>query len=85
MELRALIRAFIEDSFVLHGGGAPLADDTSLLDSGRVDSTGVLTLVGYVEDTFDIIVDDEDLVPENFDSIDRIVAYIERCLAEKVA
>ena len=78
MDPRALIRAFIEDNFVLHGSAKALEDDTSLLDTGRVDSTGVLTLVAYIEDTFGVAVSDEDLVPENFDSIDRILAYVAR-------
>lgn len=78
MDARPLIRAFIEETFVLHGSSSALEDSTSLLESGRVDSTGVLTLVAYVEDTFELEVDDEDLVPENFDSVDRIVAYVER-------
>ena len=78
MDPRALIRTFIEDNFVLHGSTTPLEDDTSLLDTGRVDSTGVLTLVAYIEDTFGIAVNDEDLIPDNFDSIDRIIGYIDR-------
>ena len=82
MNPRPLIRAFIEENFVLHGSNQALDDATSLLDSGRVDSTGVLTLVAYVEDTFGLEVSDEDLVPENFDSVDRIVSYIERTVPQ---
>lgn len=85
MDARSDIRAFIEENFVLHGSDKALADDTSLLESGRVDSTGVLTLVAFVEDTYGLEVSDEDLVPENFDSIDRIVAYIERSTASQAA
>jgi acyl carrier protein len=81
MDPRASIRAFIEDNFVLHGSTKPLEDATSLLDTGRVDSTGVLTLVAFIEDSFGVAVSDEDLVPDNFDSIDRIVAYIQRARA----
>ena len=48
----------------------------ALLESGMVDSQGVLEVVNFIEQTFSIIVADDDLIPENFQSIDRIVAYI---------
>lgn len=55
-----------------------LRDNSSLLDQGIIDSTGVLEVVGFVEDTFAIQVEDDDLRPENFDSIDRIASFIAR-------
>ena len=55
-----------------------LSDEDSLFDAGIVDSTGVLDLIGFVEQEFGINVDDDDLVPENLDSISRLVAYVER-------
>ena len=57
---------------------AELSDDDSLLDSGIVDSTGVLELVAFIEDEFDLEVKDEELIPENLDSIDQLVAFVER-------
>jgi len=54
-----------------------LTDDDRLLKSGIVDSLGVLDIVSFIESEFGVRVDDEDLVPEHFDSIGRIAAYIE--------
>ena len=54
-----------------------LTDSGSLLELGIIDSTGVLELVGFMEEKFDLQVEDEDLVPENLDSVNNLVKYIE--------
>jgi acyl carrier protein len=69
------IRAFIVANFYVPDAGS-LADDASLLDLGIVDSTGVLELVGFLEDKYGIKVDDQELVPENLDSIARIANFV---------
>lgn len=51
-------------------------DRTSFLDTGIIDSTGVLELVSFLEEQFDITVEDSELVPENLDSIDNLVRYL---------
>jgi acyl carrier protein len=62
----------------------PLADadgleaDASLLEAGVLDSTGVLELIEHLEQRYGITVPDEDLLPENFDSIAGVVRYLER-------
>ncbi|MCP4581925.1 MAG: acyl carrier protein [candidate division Zixibacteria bacterium] len=55
-----------------------LKDSGSLLDLNVIDSTGVLELVGFLEETFDITIEDDELIPENLDSIDKIAEYINR-------
>lgn len=55
-----------------------LPDDVSLLEEGIMDSTGVLDLVMFIEETFGIQVKDEELIPENLDSVDRLVAFIQK-------
>ena len=55
-----------------------LPADAPLLDSGIVDSLGILELVNFVTETFEITVSDEDLQPENFHSIDRLASFVER-------
>ncbi len=55
-----------------------LADKDSLLDKGIVDSTGVLELVGFLEETFEIQIEDEELIPDNLDSVDKIAAYVNK-------
>ncbi|MBN1847931.1 MAG: acyl carrier protein [Deltaproteobacteria bacterium] len=76
-ETKDKIRTFIVDNF-LFGNEEGLKDDTSFLDGGIIDSTGILELVSFIEETFSISVDDEELIPENLDSIDNVVAYLER-------
>lgn len=75
-EKREQIRAFIIENF-LFGKDDGFKDDTSFLDDGIIDSTGVLELVNFLEEEFSISVQDEELVPENFDSINNVVAYLE--------
>ncbi|MBL8258021.1 MAG: acyl carrier protein [Pseudoxanthomonas mexicana] len=60
---------------------ARLADDASLLDLGVIDSTGVLELVLVIEENFAMQVKDSAMVPENFDSVDRIVSFVMRSKA----
>ena len=74
------IREFIVENF-LFGSANGLNDDTSFLDDGIIDSTGVLELVTFIEESFKIRVEDEELIPENLDSIDNIAGYLERKMA----
>ena len=70
------IYQFILENF-LFGDADPLADDgMSLLDGGIIDSVGVMELVAFLEQDFGIKVADEDLIPENLDSVDNLVNYV---------
>jgi len=71
------IRSFIVENF-LYGQDDGFGDDVSFLEKGIIDSTGVLELVSFVEDKYGISVDDEELVPDNFDSLNNLSAYIAR-------
>ena len=79
-ELRAKIRGFIVENF-LFGDENGVKDDTSFLDEGIIDSTGILEMVSFLEEEFGISVEDEELVPENLGSINNVVAYLERKLS----
>ena len=72
------IKTFIVDTFLFGSGGDTLDLETSLLDQGIIDSTGVLELVGFLESTYAISVEDEELIPENLDSIASIASFVER-------
>jgi acyl carrier protein len=72
---KATIKNFIIENF-LFGNDEGLNEDTSFLEEGIIDSTGVLELVTYIEEEFAIKIDDEDLIPENLDSINNIAAYL---------
>ena len=76
-KLKDKIRKFIVEDF-LFGDDNGLKDDTSFLDEGIIDSTGILELVSFLEEEFSISVEDEELIPENLDSIMNVVAYLER-------
>ncbi|MBK7701869.1 MAG: acyl carrier protein [bacterium] len=78
MELRQQIRGFVVENF-LFGDGAPLKDDKmSLLDNGIMDSVGVMELVAFLEGDLGLGIDDQELVPENLDSIDNLVGFVTR-------
>jgi acyl carrier protein len=77
-DISASVRKFINENFLFREGIAAIADDASFLDAGIIDSTGVLELVSYLEDTWNITVADDEMLPENFDSIRGIVAYLQR-------
>ena len=73
---RSKIREFIIENF-LFGSDDGLKDDASFLEEGIIDSTGVLELVNYIEEEYSITIEDEELIPENLDSIDNVVGYLE--------
>ncbi|MCB1454328.1 MAG: acyl carrier protein [Rhizobiaceae bacterium] len=72
------IRDFIVDNFLFGDDSQPLPGDLSLMENDLVDSTGILELVGFLEEGFGLKVADADIVPANLDSIDRIAAFVER-------
>ena len=76
MAISTQIRQYIVDNFLV--SDEDFTDDDSFLEQGIVDSTGVLELVMFVEETFGFAVPDEDIVPENFDSVAQLAAYVRR-------
>lgn len=72
----AAVRTFIAESFMYREGVDALKDSDSLLEKGLIDSTGVLELVFFLEKTFGFKVKDDEVRPENLDSIRQIVAFI---------
>jgi acyl carrier protein len=72
------IREFIIENFLFGVPDNRLGDDDSLLEKGILDSTGVMELVAFLEKTYEILVEDEELDPENLDSIGRINSYVHR-------
>jgi acyl carrier protein len=71
------IREFITDNF-LFGEEANLSNDDSLLEHGIIDSTGVLELVAFLEDRYEIQIPDSELVPTNLDSVNCLVQFVNR-------
>jgi acyl carrier protein len=77
-ELKAQLRQFIEDTFLMGTRSEPLADDASFLEHHVLDSTGFLELIAFLEETYAIKVDDHEMVPENLDSLDSLVGFVGR-------
>ena len=71
------LRDFVVSNF-LFGEGASLQDDTSFLESGIIDSTGMLELIMFLENHCNVRVEPEEMVPENLDSVNRVVQFIGR-------
>jgi acyl carrier protein len=76
-DVRLRVRRFLDESFGASVEVDKLADDESLQQSGVIDSFGVLSLITFIESEFAVHVSDAEVVPENLDSVSRIVAYIE--------
>ncbi len=74
----ARIREFIFEHFLFDADQSVLQNDTSFLEQGIIDSTGVLEMVDWLEEEFAISVQDEELIPENLDSVNRLAAFITR-------
>jgi acyl carrier protein len=77
-DIRLAVRDFIKENFLFGEDGTALADDVSFLESGVIDSTGILQLVAFLEERFLIEVSDEELLPENLDSVDNVVSFLQR-------
>lgn len=84
-EINTAIRRFIGENFLFQDDLQSLSDDASLLDAGIIDSTGVLELVGFLETHFSIEVADEEMLPQNLDSVRAISGYVQRKLASDAA
>lgn len=72
------IRQFLAEIFFLGDDPSTLGGSESLIEAGIIDSTGVLELVGYLEEQYEIRIDDDELLPENLDTIDNIVGFVNR-------
>lgn len=72
------IRTYIAQNILFSSNGYPYPDDTSFLNEGVIDSMNVLELVMFVEEKFGVTVADQDIVPDNFDSVTRLANYIRR-------
>ena len=78
MDARSQLKEFVVENFMMGQDAAELSDSGSLLELGIIDSTGVLELVGFLEETYQFTVEDDDLVPDNLDSIDNLVKFVQR-------
>ena len=77
-EIKNIITQFILNNFVFNGQNKSIDENLSLYEKGIIDSTGVLELVDFLEEKFEIKIEDEELIPDNLDSINKISKFIQR-------
>lgn len=77
MNINDKVRQFITTNFYV-ADPSSLKDDASLLDAGIIDSTGVLEVIGFLETEFKLTVEDAEMVPENLDSVNSIVKFVQK-------
>jgi len=76
MEIDNAIREFLAENFLYGNKDGLPGDDDSFMEKGFIDSTGILEVVSFIEEKYLITIEDDDLIPENFDSINRLVNFI---------
>ena len=76
-----IIRNFILENYLFTDDQSELNNDDSFLVAGIIDSTGILEVINFLEEKFGIKVEDEEMVPENLDSVDNIISYIDSKMA----
>lgn len=81
MDSRRQIKRFVLKNFMFTEDEGAVADQDSLIKKGIVDSTGILELISFLEETFAISVAEDEMVPANFDSVDTITAFLTRKLS----
>lgn len=78
MTYQTVILNFIKDNFLLGNRDRQLKSSDSFLEEGILDSTGVLELISFIEEEFEIQIEDEEILPDNLDSIEKIVTFIKK-------
>lgn len=73
------VHHFVVENF-LFGDGESLKEETSFLEAGIIDSTGILELVMFLEETYGVKIEDDELIPENLDNLNNIAGFLERKL-----
>jgi acyl carrier protein len=74
------VRNFVVENF-LYGEDGILKEETSFLEEGIIDSTGILELIAFLEETYGLTIGDEEYVPENFDTLAKVARFLERKLS----
>ena len=77
-DTKSQVRSYVVNNFLMGRKANDLADDTPFLARGILDSTGFLELIGFLEERFGITVEDDEMIPENLNSLNAIEAYVGR-------
>ncbi|MBN1935165.1 MAG: acyl carrier protein [Anaerolineae bacterium] len=85
VSIESQIRRYVLENFLFTNDETKLENAASFLEEGILDSTGVLELVLFVEETFGVKVSDDEILPENLDSVEQLARYIRRKTGKEVA
>lgn len=77
-EVQKSITEFVKSNFLMSSNMVKFSNDDSFMEKGIIDSTGVLEMVAFIQQTFGININDDDLIPENLDSVNNITAFIRK-------
>ena len=80
--MREKVRKFIVDNFSFGREDVTFSDDESLLEKGLIDSTGVLELVTFLETKYKIHIEDDELIPDNLDSVNKMMRFVDQKTAK---
>ena len=81
--MREKVRKFIVDNFSFGREDVTFSDDESLLEKGLIDSTGVLELVTFLETKYKIHIEDDELIPDNLDSVNKMMRFVDQKTAKE--
>ncbi len=82
--IKQKIRDYIIENFLFGDTDFEFDDDTSFMDAGIIDSTGILELITFIEETFNIEVNDEEILPSNLDSLNKLENFINSKIKDDV-
>lgn len=76
MSTEQIMRNYILENYLFTDDQSALANKDSFMEKGFIDSTGILEVIFFLEDELGVKVEDEEMIPENLDSVDNIVAFV---------
>lgn len=80
-DIKKQVKQYILDNFLMGGEPEKVTDNVSFIEKGIIDSTGVLELVSFIQETYKFRVEDAEMVPDNLDSLEKIERYVRGKLA----
>lgn len=84
MEIGGIVKGFIVSELMVGERGVNLDDTFSLIENGVLDSLGIMKLIQFIEERFSFSIEDEDILPENFENIESISQFIKRSVSTKI-
>lgn len=76
LQIKETVKGYIVENFLFGNEAEPIMDDDSFIERGIIDSTGIMELIEFVEKSYDISLDDKELIPENLDSLNNLSRFI---------